>query len=426
MVSLMQTLGIDSQHIINITCFIIQLLIAEFLFFWHMEKRDHFTWRAMGGGAVFYLLSVAVPAVVMQYLSGVRTFLILMLSLAYIGFCFKRSFVDILFCAIGAFTLQNLGNNLQVIFCGLIGTSFQMVSWEMCAVYAVVYVTGYFTCAKRVQNLPNISGKRLKILAMAAVVLVVCWLLQDRLINAGLDLLVISRAPFAFCCILSLFVQFGFLEQFRMGEENAALEQLLKENEKQYELSRRTVEIINMKCHDLKHRILELESREGADKEQLEEIRQAVGIYDGLAKTGCRPLDIVLSEKNLLCERYRIKFSYMVDGEKLDRLSPGDIAVIFGNALDNAIECARNLPDEEKRIISLIGCARRDVVGIHIENYCETTPVFQDGLPLSTKGDADYHGFGLKSIRHVVEKYGGNLVVNLEDRIFSLDIIIPN
>lgn len=115
-----------------------------------------------------------------------------------------------------------------------------------------------------------------------------------------------------------------------------------------------------------------------------------------------------------------------MDGEKLDRLSPGDIAVIFGNALDNAIECARNLPDEEKRIISLIGCARRDVVGIHIENYCETTPVFQAGLPLSTKGDADYHGFGLKSIRHVVEKYGGNLVVNLEDRIFSLDIIIPN
>ena len=59
------------------------------------------------------------------------------------------------------------------------------------------------------------------------------------------------RVPFVFCCILSLFMQFGLLEQSRLNEENLALEQLIKENAKQYELSKKTVEIINMKCHDL-------------------------------------------------------------------------------------------------------------------------------------------------------------------------------
>ena len=39
----------------------------------------------------------------------------------------------------------------------------------------------------------------------------------------------------------------------------------MKENAKQYELSKKTVEIINMKCHDLKHRILELEQAGNAD-----------------------------------------------------------------------------------------------------------------------------------------------------------------
>lgn len=250
------------------------------------------------------------------------------------------------------------------------------------------------------------------------------YFLMCLLAPSKLDMVMACRVPFVFCCILSLFMQFGLLEQSRLNEENLALEQLIKENAKQYELSKKTVEIINMKCHDLKHRILELEQAGNADHGQLEEIRKAVDIYDGLAKTGCQPLDIILSEKNLLCEKYQIKFSYMIDGEKLTGIKSGDIAAIFGNALDNAIECAAELP-VEKRIISLIGYARQDVLGIHIENYCEDELEFRNGLPVSTKGDDNYHGFGMKSIQYVVEKYGGNLVANLEEKIFSVDIIFP-
>ena len=61
----------------------------------------------------------------------------------------------------------------------------------------------------------------------------------------------------------------------------------------------------------------------------------------------------------------------------------------------------------------------------YIENYCEDELEFRNGLPVSTKGDDNYHGFGMKSIQYVVEKYGGNLVANLEEKIFSVDIIFP-
>lgn len=103
-------------------------------------------------------------------------------------------------------------------------------------------------------------------------------------------------------------MQFGLLEQSRLNEENLALEQLIKENAKQYELSKKTVEIINMKCHDLKHRILELEQAGNADHGQLEEIRKAVDIYDGLAKTGCQPLDIILSERIFFVKNIKLSF----------------------------------------------------------------------------------------------------------------------
>ena len=372
-----EILASSTSEIQGITCFIIQLFIAEAMFFFHLKKRKRFWLRLLVGGTACLLLGVTLPIIIGQYISGIRTFIVLVFMQLYMWFCFRRSFLDILFCTIGAFTVQNLGSNIQVLICIVTKTSFKMLSTEMVIGFTIVYI-----------------------MVMAC------------------------RVPFAFCCILSLFMQFGLLEQSRLNEENLALEQLIKENAKQYELSKKTVEIINMKCHDLKHRILELEQAGNADHGQLEEIRKAVDIYDGLAKTGCQPLDIILSEKNLLCEKYQIKFSYMIDGEKLTGIKSGDIAAIFGNALDNAIECAAELP-VEKRIISLIGYARQDVMGIHIENYCEDELEFRNGLPVSTKGDDNYHGFGMKSIQYVVEKYGGNLVANLEEKIFSVDIIFP-
>ncbi len=413
----------DPDYLSSIICFLVQLLAAATLFFWNFERKDHFFLRIVAGAALFILASVFLPLWVANYIAGIRTFLVLILMQAFLCFCFRRSFWDVLFCCVGAFTLQNLANNVQVFFCGLAGIPFRMISPIMFVIFTLVYLAGYWLFARKIRNFSN-AGDHSHILAAALLSLSAGWILQNWLIEEGLDLLPVCRPPYIVCSILTLYMQFGLLEKTRLKEENLALEQMMKDNEKQYDLSKETVEIINMKCHDLKHRILELENLGQADSTQLEEIREAVDIYEGLVKTGCKPLDIVLSEKNLLCEKYKIKFSCMIDGDKLERISPGDIAAIFGNALDNAIEYVNTLP-EEKRIISLIGYARQDVMGIHIENYCEEALSFQDDLPVSTKGDDRYHGYGLKSIRYVVNKYGGNIVVGLEDNIFSLDIIFP-
>ena len=421
---LMDMLQTDFYSITAICCFLMQLLVAEFLFFYKFEKRNHFIVRVFAGGILLFLLGILLPVWIANYISGIRTFCILVMAQLYMMFCFRQSFWDVLFCNTGAFILQNLGSNIQVFFCGISGREFRMMGIEMVICYLITYVIGYFLFARKVADFPDISKRRGGILALALSSLCVGWALQSWMIEEKYDLIPVCRAPFIFCCVITLFVQFGLLENSRLDNERETLEQLLKENEKQYDLSRKTIEIINMKCHDLKHRILDLENRCNVDTQQLAEISQAIDIYDGLAKTGCKPLDIILSEKNLLCEKYQIKFSYMIDGEKLAGIKAGDLAAIFGNALDNAIEYVETLP-VEKRIISLIGYARKDVMGIHMENYCEKELKFQDGLPVSTKENMDYHGFGLKSVRYVVEKYGGNLVVGLENQIFSMDIIFP-
>ncbi len=102
-----------------------------------------------------------------------------------------------------------------------------------------------------------------------------------------------------------------------------------------------------------------------------------------------------------------------------------DIYALFGNILDNGIESVREEEDPEKRILNLHVLRRAQILHIHGDNYCGREVVFQDGLPLTDKKDREYHGFGVKSIRHIAEKYGGEMVVKQEKERFILDILVP-
>ena len=51
--------------------------------------------------------------------------------------------------------------------------------------------------------------------------------------------------------------------------------------------------------------------------------------------------------------------------------------------------------------------------------------MFSDGLPMTTKQEKAHHGFGVKSMRRITEKYDGDLSMNAEDGVFTLNILFP-
>lgn len=64
------------------------------------------------------------------------------------------------------------------------------------------------------------------------------------------------------------------------------------------------------------------------------------------------------------------------------------------------------------------------MVSVHAENYCEGVQFGQDGLPKTQKGERG-HGYGMRSMRMVAEKYGGFLTAEVRGDLFILDIVIP-
>ena len=237
----------------------------------------------------------------------------------------------------------------------------------------------------------------------------------------------IFRIIDSLCCFYVLWIQVYEKERLELQRELDGIHNVWRQQKKQYEVTREIIESINCKCHDLKHQIQAI--REMTDDNQREEfldsIENDIMIYDTAVKTGNKALDTVLMDKGLYCKDHGISWSCMADGTKLDFMRMDDLYAIFGNALDNAIAAAMELKDPDKKIISVKIITQKNLNVIQIQNYYDASLQFEQGLPLTTKKNKQEHGFGMKSIRHIAEKYNGTLTVKAENQIFMVQILIP-
>ena len=236
-----------------------------------------------------------------------------------------------------------------------------------------------------------------------------------------------------FCIFIMLLTSFTLLMLLLAYYNNIALEnekqiimQLAQDRQSQYEFSRENIEMINRKCHDLRHQLKALEYLSDDERAaQLRQTRRAIDFYDAVVRTGNEALDTLLTEKSVYCVNRAIRLSCTVASSRLDRIELVDLYTLLGNAIDNAIESADGLDDPAKKVVSLNVGDRGQMLHIQIDNYYSGSLELSDGLPVTTKADRRNHGYGVKSIRAIVQKYAGELMIDMEDHVFSLQILIP-
>ena len=209
-----------------------------------------------------------------------------------------------------------------------------------------------------------------------------------------------------------------------MAQELDIVQGLLYQQKEQYRIAKENIDLINIKCHDLKHQIRSL-GEKTVDEGALREIENVVGIYDASVATGNEALDVILTEKSLYCEKNGIRLCCVADGAKLNFMSPADLYALFGNAIENAIESVSRIEDRQKRIINVAVRAAGRLVSIHIDNYFEGEVQIKDGIPVTKKKDTRFHGFGIKSMKYIAEKYDGDFSVSAKEGRFSLNVVIP-
>ena len=225
-------------------------------------------------------------------------------------------------------------------------------------------------------------------------------------------------------CLMILIVRSGLLERDRAETELSTMTKIYEERKKQLMLSKKNAELISIKYHDLRHQLAAMQQSRLSPQATLDEIDEAMNIYDSVIHTGNETLDAVLTDIRIRCERLHIRFTSVIDGKKADKLSSVDIVALFSNALDNAINAVRDLPADE-RLISLFVGEQKGMLRICVENQYEGRIEFRSDLPVTQKADTSVHGFGMKSIKLIAEKYNGVLTIKTDNNIFKLSILIP-
>ena len=216
------------------------------------------------------------------------------------------------------------------------------------------------------------------------------------------------------------------LNELRIKHELKAMQNIFQNQYAQYQQSKESIDMINYKYHDLKNQIIALRAEQNIDKrnDYLKQMEDDIKFYEAQNKTGNHVLDTLLTSKNIYCIKHDITLTSVADGALLNDMDVIDITTIFGNALDNAIEYLQKI-DKEKRLIHLSVFKQKGFIMIRFENYFEGKLKLEGDLPTTTKLDTHYHGYGLKSIRYTVRKYGGVINVNQRDSWFELKILIP-
>lgn len=245
-----------------------------------------------------------------------------------------------------------------------------------------------------------------------------------RRIREGLEI----RTLVELCGIFVLYSNRVMCDRIMYMTELNATRQVMDNQYRQYKIYKENDEIINRHYHDLKHQLDMILSEEDGNKraEYLKDIQNAIRIRQSEHKTGNEVVDVILSGKNLECVDGGITMSVVADGKLLDFMSKMDICSVLGNCLDNAIESVRKIEDQEKRIIQFALFTQGDMIVMRVKNYCEEKLLIRDGEIVTSKNHKDDHGYGLKSIRFVAEKYGGNMKILKEGNWFSLCLLFPD
>ncbi len=413
----------------------ISMLLCVLLVAFRMPKRPLFWLRVCIGALVFFGVMAALQRILSLLGSGGFTPLGLskyivyyLLAVLFVCVCFDCNFWAALFCATVGYCLEHFGERLYEIvnrpfLHGMDPVLKYLIRTVLfAAAVAAVYLflirrSRYLRCNIMVDNkLQTVTS----VIVVAILVYVNSLAIAESFGNI-LAILYINIMSLALS-FMGIVLECGIAENKNNEKELAIVERILQEERERYKVEKENFELLGMRCHDLRHRLAD--GTNGLDGEMLTELKENIAILDSYVDTGNDALNVVLYKKMRQCEREGISLSCLVDGRKLDFIPKHELYSLFGNALDNAIAAVKGLP-EEMRVISVVDTGKGDFVNIQIENYFSGDIHFVDSLP-QTREDPRFHGFGVKSMRYIVEKYGGMLRVYTKGDVFIVEMLFPD
>ena len=135
-----------------------------------------------------------------------------------------------------------------------------------------------------------------------------------------------------------------------------------------------------------------------------------------LINTHNAAIDAVLNQKGYAGQRQGIDMRFRVNDLSALKLPRVDVTIVLANLIDNAMEACVQMPEAE-RWVSVQILYGHEMLSISIINPSRPVQI-TGGQIASTKPEPLLHGYGLRNVEDILEKYHAEYTFSFEDARF--------
>ena len=179
--------------------------------------------------------------------------------------------------------------------------------------------------------------------------------------------------------------------------------------------------------HDIKNHLVYLRTLSSRSEllDHVDGIERDLALYTREAYTGIPSYDVVLNEKVAAAHGRGITVGVVMEPGAGAFIDDATVCTVLGNAMDNAIEAAAEVPDADNRLISVRSFERSGVFHLVVCNHFAEAPRGVGGKLRSRKRGYRQEGIGLASMSYSLRAYEGALTYQIEGDRFMLDVAVP-
>lgn len=219
----------------------------------------------------------------------------------------------------------------------------------------------------------------------------------------------------------------------KIDERNAENERIKIQHEQEkadaryYKLENEKNESLEILRHDMNNHLntmLDMETNSDL-KDYITSIMEQYNIKKRTTFSNNNVLNGLISEYNSKCYIENIEFVVDIRPGTIDDIAATDIVALFGNILSNAYEAAKQCEEINEKYIELVVKRKQETTLIKCVNSCAVPPKIIGGNFISIKKDSDRkHGYGMKSIDKIVDKYHGSHIEQFDENEFTISIML--
>ena len=180
--------------------------------------------------------------------------------------------------------------------------------------------------------------------------------------------------------------------------------------------------------HDYRNHIQTMKSYASMEdldsiKRYLDELDTDLSTVDTVIKTGNRMTDAILNSKLTLAEENGLEIKCDAKLPELIPINQVDLCILLGNLIDNAIEACEKIEEKQRKFLRIYLCVMKSQLYISISNATNEVVRKLDKEYITNK--RGNHGYGLRRINLIVEKYKGFINRQNEPGVFVTEVMLP-